>query len=228
MLEKEDHRKRVAASRREEMQNRLLFSALVLAAKKSIHEIGIEEIIEHAQVSRGTFYKYFPSVHALFKSLAKQLAEELSTDIDALALQIPDPVVRLGLTTRALMRLLVDLPMLGKLIVQIEWMKQGSDWAGIKNMARDIEIGIKDGRFENMPTAIALHLLLGCTVSAIHEMLLNPPALGYEDKTIYHVLLGLGLDKKFASEIVAIPLPPAPPLPKTGIIGKLAALNSST
>ena len=62
MLKIEDHRVRVAALRREEMQNSLMFSALVLASDKSIHEIDVDDIIKHAEVSRGSFYKYFQSV----------------------------------------------------------------------------------------------------------------------------------------------------------------------
>ena len=41
----QDHRIRVAASRREEMQNSLMFSALVLASEKSIHAIDVDDIM---------------------------------------------------------------------------------------------------------------------------------------------------------------------------------------
>ena len=106
MLKKQDHRVRVAASRREEMQNTLLFSALVLASNKSIHEIDVEDIIEHAEVSRGSFYKYFPSVQALVTGLAGQLARELAAEIDAMTQDIPDTACRLVTTARLTMRLL--------------------------------------------------------------------------------------------------------------------------
>ena len=84
-----NHRVRVAAIRREEMQDRLLLSAIALASEKSIHEISIEEIIEHAEVSRGTFYKYFNTVPQLFAVLAKKISNEFIIAFDNIIPNIP-------------------------------------------------------------------------------------------------------------------------------------------
>ena len=66
--EPEDHRTRVAAERRNETQERLLLSGLILASEKPAKEISIEDVYTHAETSRGTFYKSFNGTSGLFKA----------------------------------------------------------------------------------------------------------------------------------------------------------------
>ena len=221
MVKIEDHRVRVAAARREEMRNCLLFSAMSLAADKSIHDLDVEEIIAHAQVSRGTFYKYYTSVSGLCEDLAEQLAEELRSVIETIVIPTSDKSLHLASTARLIMRLLVDVPVLGKLFIQLPWLNQNPKLDTFHTLRRDIEQGIKEGLFEKLPASIGLNLLIGSMVGGIHTMLLKPPSRGYEDKVVRQALVGLGLDAKSADKITATPLPTKIALPITGILGKI-------
>jgi AcrR family transcriptional regulator len=225
MLKFQDHRIRVAASRREEMQNALLFSALVLASDKSIHEIDVEDIIHHADVSRGSFYKYFPSVQAAVLALASQLARELTTEIDAITHQIPDTALRLVITAKLTMRLLVKVPLLGNFLIQLPWPNQSPDTNVFKNLSSDVELGIKEGLFTKMPASIGCNLLIGSLIGGIHTLLGKPASKSYENKVLYQVLMGLGLDSKMADDLLSIPVPSLPKLPTAGLLGKIATMN---
>jgi len=225
MLKIQDHRIRVAASRREEMQNSLLFSALVLASDKSVHEIDVEDIIEHAQVSRGSFYKYFPSVQAAVLALASQLERELTTEIDAITHQIPDTALRLVATAKLTMRLLVKVPLLGNFLIQLPWPSQNPEANLFKNISSDVELGIKEGLFAKMPASIGCNLLVGSLIGGIHTMLGKPASTSYENKVLFQVLLGLGLASKTVDDLLKIPLPSLPKLPESGLLGKIAAVK---
>ena len=222
MLNVQDHRVRVAAARREEMRNCLLFSAMSLASDKSIHDIDVEEIIAHAQVSRGTFYKYYPSVSRLFEDLAAQLTHELAEALENVNIPGADKSVHLASSARLIMRLLVDVPVLGKLLIQLPWLNPNPKQDLFHALRRDIEQGIKEGLFEKLPAVIGLNLLIGSMVGGIHTMLLSPPSKGYEDKVVRQALIGLGLDTKSADKISTIPLSTKVTLPPTGILGKIA------
>jgi len=203
------------------MRNCLLFSAMSLASDKSIHDIDVEEIIAHAQVSRGTFYKYYPSVPRLFEDLAEQLAQELSGALDTATIQATDTSSHLASTARLIMRLLVDIPVLGNLFIQLPWLKQNPRLYLFETLKQDIEQGIKDGTYEKLPAAIGLNLVIGSMVGGIHTMLLKPPAKGYEDKVIRQALIGLGLDAKKADQVSTASLGVKITLPRTGILGKI-------
>jgi len=223
MLKIQDHRIRVAASRREEMQNVLLFSALSLASEKSIHEIDVEDIILHAEVSRGSFYKYFPSVQASVLALVSQLARELNTEIEAITHQIPDTATRLVITTKLTMRFLVKVPLLGNFLIQLPWPSQNSEVNVFKHISADVELCIKEGVFSKMPASIGCNLLVGSLIGGVHTMLAKPASSsGYENKVLHPVLVGLGLDLKAADELLKVPMPSLPKLPSTGVLGKIA------
>jgi len=226
MLKIQDHRIRVAASRREEMQNTLLFSVLVLASDKSIHEIDVEDIIEHAEVSRGSFYKYFPSVQASVLALASQLSRELTTEIDAITHQIPDTALRLALTAKLTIRLLVKIPLLGNFLIQLPWPSQNPESNVFKNISSDVELGIKEGLFTKMPVSIGCNLLIGSLIGGVHTMLGKPASTNYENKVLYQVLMGLGLGPKTADGLLKTPMPALPKLPATGLLGKIALVNN--
>jgi AcrR family transcriptional regulator len=221
-----DHRVRVAALRREEMQLHLLFSGLLLASTHPVHELEVEDVIKQAEVSRGSFYNYFPSLPALYDGLAKQLMQEFSELINDSMPQGLDPATRLASSMRILMRLVVDFPMLGRFLTQIQWPNQNSDTEIFQNIIRHIQLGIKEGSFTNMPASIGANIAIGSLIGGIHTMLLKRPAKGFEDQVTNQVLIGLGIDAKTASKISQMSLPARPALPETGIFGKLAEMGA--
>lgn len=225
MLKIQDHRIRVAASRREEMQNTLIFSVLALSSQKSIHEIDVDDVIQYAHVSRGSFYKYFPSVQASVLALASQLTHELTTEIEAITHQIPDTATRLVATAKLTMRYLVKVPLLGNFLIQLPWPSQNPDTNVFKHSSADVELGIKEGVFTKMPASIGCNLLVGSLIGGVHTMLGKPASTGYENKVFYQVLMGLGLDSQKADDLLKIPMPTLLKLPATGVLGKIAEIN---
>ncbi len=221
-----DHRVRVAALRREEMQLHLLFSGLTLASTNSIYELEVEDVIKQAEVSRGCFYNYFPSLPALYEGLAKQLMQEFSGLIDDSMPNGLDTATRLASTMRMLMRLVVDYPMLGRFLTQIQWPNQNPDTEIFQNIIGDIQLGIKEGCFNNMPASIGANIAIGSLIGGIHTMLLMRPAKGFEDQVTNQVLIGLGVETKLARKISQAPLPAKPSFPETGIFGKLAEMGA--
>ncbi len=219
-----DHRIRVAALRREQMQLQLLFSGLQLASTTSIHEIEVEDVIRQAEVSRGSFYNYFPSVPALYEGLVRQLMQELAAMMDILAPPNLDVVTRLAASMRMSMRLFVDFPMLGRFLTQVQWPSQKTDFELFPNIVRDIHLGIEAGQFTRMQAPIGVNIAMGSLIGGVHAMLLERPAAGYEDKVTNQVLIGLGVDSEFASKVSQMPLPARPALPATGVFGKLSEM----
>jgi TetR/AcrR family transcriptional regulator, ethionamide resistance regulator len=225
MKEPEDHRTRVAADRGSETQERL-FSGLILASERPVKEISIEEVYTHAETSRGTFYKYFTGTTGLFKALGLNVANQIVEFLAPLKPSFSDPAIAIASMTRLGIRLAVSIPMLGRLLLQTEWPNADKNTGILKDIEKDIKAGIKQGRFSDIPIDIGLGIVVGTTKAAIHSMLNNPPSKGYEDIVACQILIGLGVDAKSAKEISIMPLPKLPPLPTTGIIGKVLLMTN--
>ena len=96
-MQTNDHRHRVAAERRERMRARLLASAMRLVAEKGPAATSIDDVISAAEVSRGTFYKYFPSPDALVRELAIEIANELIGMAEPVVRSYDDPAERVSI-----------------------------------------------------------------------------------------------------------------------------------
>jgi AcrR family transcriptional regulator len=225
MKQVENHRVRVAAEKRLAMENKLLMSGLFLASEHSIHDITIDEIVVHAQVSRGTFYKYFASVDVLFQTLAVKIGYELAEVFMTFKPEMPDPAASVSICTRMAIRLVVSYPILARLLLQIQWPSRVPESVILKVVEDDIEQGIRQQRFNNMPLKLGSSLLFGAMLGAIDEMLKQLPATGYEEKVVFHVLLALGIDSAEAQQLSTLPINHRPPIPKDGIIAKILALH---
>jgi len=197
-----------------------------LGSEKQVKEISIEEIYTHAKTSRGTFYKYFTGTTGLFKALGLNVANQIVVFLAPLKPSFTDPAIAIASMTRLGIRLAVNIPMLGKLLLQTEWPNADKNTGILKDIEKDIKAGIKQGRFSDIPTDIGLGIVVGTTKAAIHSMLKNPPSKGYEDIVACQILIGLGMDTKSAKEISTMPLPKLPALPTTGIIGKVLMMTN--
>ncbi len=68
-----DHRSVNADKKRSETRTRILGAALAACAVDLRHPPSIEDIVDKARVSRGTFYKYFESVEEVLAALGQDL-----------------------------------------------------------------------------------------------------------------------------------------------------------
>ena len=79
---REDHRVRVAREKRERMKARILQSVLsVCSGVEASGPAVIDDVIRHAEVARGTFYKYYNSLDEAIAELGSVLADEMTVGI---------------------------------------------------------------------------------------------------------------------------------------------------
>ena len=76
----EDFRVRVAREKRERMRHRLQEAAIEVYSGASLASAPVvEDVIRAAEVSRGTFYKYYDSLEELLIDIGRQVAEDTLT-----------------------------------------------------------------------------------------------------------------------------------------------------
>jgi AcrR family transcriptional regulator len=206
------------------VRSRILATTTELVSVKPIDEIKIDDVATHAKVSKGTFYKCFRSVEDLLNLGAKKAGQELVQPINAVGSAIPDAAMRVATKTRVAIQMLTGVPLLGKFMLKIEWPFGDAKHKGYRDIEKDIVEGIKQGCFTDMPTEIAVNLVIGTLRMSVHEMLISPKDQEYEDQIICHLLLSLGVEAKACEAISKMPMDQVPNLPKKGLIGKISTL----
>lgn len=203
--ESADHRQRVAAERRERMRSRLLNSALRLVALKGVSSTSIDDVISAAKVSRGTFYKYFPSPEALIRELAVEVTNELIRIAEPVVRSHDDPAELVARGIRLVSRLAIHHPSLAGFLVRLGWPgEQGPNM--LEFVRRDIEEGFRRERFSRMPMALALNIVSGAVLGATERMLKSDCVEDFSVQAAAAALRALGVDAAAADAIARKPL----------------------
>jgi hypothetical protein len=207
-----------------QMRSHLVSASPELVSIKAANEIKIEDVTEHAQVSRSTFFQCFRSVNDLLNVSAKQAGREITSPIALAGSTILDVPMRMAAKTRMAIRLITGTPLLGRLMLKAEWPFTDIQHKGYQDIKKDVDQGIEQGCFTDMPPEIAANLVMITLRGAIQEILASPQPQEYEDQVIYHLLLSLGVNAAEAEEISKIPLEQLPDIPKKGLVGKILKL----
>jgi TetR/AcrR family transcriptional regulator, ethionamide resistance regulator len=222
----QDHRTRVAAERRERMRARLCDSALELVARGGPAALTIDEVIVQAEVSRGTFYKYFDRPESLLRDLAIELAEELVRTAEPLVLAHSDPAERLSTGMRTVIGLGVAQPSIGAFLVRMGWPAVGRQHAMFDFALRDLEAGLAIGRFLPLPPALGLNIVSSTVIGAMHALLFDAAGPAFPAQATAAAMRALGVEPAQAERLAAVPLATPAPI-AGGLMARCAALALS-
>lgn len=217
-MEKQDHRTRVAAERRDRMRRRLFESAMQLVARKGPAATSIDDVIQAAEVSRGTFYKYFDAPDALFDALALEVANEIIRMAEPVVRPIEDPAERVATGMRLTLQVALSNAEVAGFLVRLGWPDLRSGDVLLDYLQRDLTKGMREGRFMQLPMRLALNIVMMTVLGSIHAMLALRSRKGFAEQAVASALRALGMDNKEALRLATLELPPAQPA-AGGLIG---------
>jgi len=218
-----DHRPRVAAERRERMRLRLLSTAVRISAEKGPAAMSIDDVVAGADVSRGSFYKYFPSTDALVREVGTQVANELIRMAEPVVIGFDDPAERVACGIRLVARTAIDLPVIAAFIVRLGWPDVRGPGILLDFLRRDLSAGIRQRRFARMPITLALNIVCGTVLGAAHCMLAPDCERDFAEQAAASALRALGIDADEAKQISTRRLKAVDPLP-AGLFAETLAL----
>ena len=198
----EDHRVRVGRERRRRMRAHLLESVLaVCAGRKLTGATVIEDVVRHAGVSRGTFYKYFDSLDEAVIQLAFELAEDMTVNISTVYDVLEDPVMRTATGFQTfLCRAWID-PVWGGFLTHLGLLS-GEDNAVIATKVKgDIRMGVASGDYSIASVDLAADLLMGAKHEAIRRIIAGARDIAYIQGMATMILRSFGVAPKRAETV---------------------------
>lgn len=206
------------------MRLRLLSTAVRVGALKGPASLTIDDVILGAEVSRGSFYKYFPSTEALLREVATHIANELITMAEPLVVGFDDPAERVACGIRVFSRTAIDHPVVAAFIVRLGWPDVHRPDILLDFLRRDLGTGIRQRRFARVPIALALNIVVGAVMGATHCMLAPGCERDFAEQSAAAALRALGIDAAEAKQIATRRLPPVE-RPATGLFAETVALT---
>ncbi|MBV8527386.1 MAG: TetR/AcrR family transcriptional regulator [Candidatus Dormibacteraeota bacterium] len=210
---------RRAASRRDTPRNRRdrarerTRAALLQAAQRFIVEgrlhAPILEITQAADVGLGSFYNHFQSRDALFEAAVDDAPERLGGALDALSAGLIDPAERFAQSFRMTSRLFRLEPELMAVALSTGPGVMRATSGLVPRARRDLEAGIRAGRFRVTDLDLALALVVGASL-CLCELLRAQPERDADVASAdaaAALLRMLGLADAEATRVATLPLP---------------------
>ena len=177
-----DHRVRVAEARRAAMRERLIDATMAAyaAGDPTGHPV-VDDVIRHAGVSRGSFYKHFDAVDAVFAVIGQRMAQEMLVSYSQLVAPLQDSAARME-------------PRHGAFIARVDFFDfLSSDRPRTRLVAMSLQDGRQHGTLDFNSIDAAIDLVIGISLEGARRILRTGTLDGaYIRELTGMVLRGLG------------------------------------
>jgi AcrR family transcriptional regulator len=198
------------ARRRTQTRAKLLDAARTLFARQGVENTRINEITDEADVGFGSFYNHFESKEAITAAVLAETVSAQGAAVEAMTRDLEDPAEVVSVAHRYFVRLARTDPDWGWLLVRLDLSHNVMHVALGPFAARDLDRGIKAGRFDVPHRGIALLAAGGALVAVMRAVLDGHAPKDADRHHATGVLRLLGLTPEDAAEVAARPLPASP------------------
>jgi AcrR family transcriptional regulator len=179
---------------------KLIRAARHLFARRGYADVGTEEIVRRAGVTRGALYHQFPAKQALFLAVYEQVEQELTTRVASSLGPVESPFAALrggmgvflqACRTPEVQRIvLID----GPAVLGWEQWREVADRYGLGLLEEVIEGAVAAGEIAPLPVAPLAHLLMGALDEAAQLVVREPASADAVAETLERLIDGLRLD----------------------------------
>ncbi len=193
--------------RRERTRSKLIEAAGALFARQGVDNTRINEITEEADVGFGSFYNHFDSKEAIVEAVLTETIAAQGEAVDAVTAQLEDPAEVVSAAHRYFVNLARTDPDWGWLLIRLGSLQKISLTALEPFAQRDLERGIKAGRFQVSNKRVALHGTGGALLGIMRDVLDGRAPKDADRHHAEGVLRMLGLSTVDAAEVAGRPMP---------------------
>jgi len=190
-----------AEAQRERRRVHILLAAAKLFGQRGYHGTSVADVIEAAEISRGTFYLYFDSKDAVFLELMEQFIQRIMSVVEVVDPEGASPTERIAENVRRVVDVVFEHRDLTVMVLREGFgvrpevdEKLGRFYGFVREMLEGaLRNGARHGLIRRVDEALAATALIG----AIKEVFLHELVLGHshEDgrKAISEALVDFGL-----------------------------------
>jgi AcrR family transcriptional regulator len=200
-------RAQIGKERRANTRRKLLTAAAQVIADVGGGRATVDDVIQAADVARGTFYNYFPDWNALLGAIWEEMGRDPFLSIQNACAQFDDPAVRLFIKMRLILLRTAEDPTWGWLVFAMS----GDKWTLNEDLAKfprsDLIEGLKSSKlaFDNLDSAN--HIVVASIRAAMLRTLQNGYDAFFLMSVCVTLMKALGLTKTRLRSLSEMPLP---------------------
>ena len=189
-----------AENRKAQTRERLLDAAIVVIGDKGPDASSVEDFVAAADVSRGTFYNYFPTMEDLLRAVRRKLTDALMAVLDAhLPSSIPASS-RLATRLHSHFALVSHDPAWGWVVMRLDATRLGRTPAMEESFDRMYREGVA-GEFRPADPLAVRSLTFGTSRMVQRDILLGLATPEHKERVVALLLVTFGLTPEDAERI---------------------------
>ena len=190
-----------AENRKAQTRERLLDAAILVIGEKGFDASSVEDFVAAANVSRGTFYNYFPTMEDLLRAVRRKLTDALMAVLDAhLPSSIPASS-RLATRLHSHFALVSHDPAWGWVVMRLAATRLGRTQAMEESFDRMYRDGVATGEFRQADPLAVRSLVFGTSRMVQRDILLGLSNPEHKERVVALLLVTFGLTPEDAERI---------------------------
>ncbi len=190
-----------AENRKAQTRERLLEAAIKVIGDKGPDASSVEDFVAAADVSRGTFYNYFPTMEDLLRAVRRKLTDALMTVLDAhLPPSIPASS-RLATRLHSHYALVSHDPAWGWVVMRLDASRLGRTPGMEESFDRMFQEGVAAGEFRPADPAAIRSLTFGASRMVQRDILMGLATPDHKERVVALLLVTFGLAPEDAERI---------------------------
>jgi AcrR family transcriptional regulator len=186
------------ARRRQQTRSALLSAGQRLFAARSVDEVSIDEIVEVADVAKGSFYNYFGDKAELASAIFEFIQGDCEVHIASANRDISDPAQRMVRALCVMLRYALDHPERLHAMISLSARKTVAQSPLNAGLSADITDGLATGRMRGVDLEAGVIVVLGVINVATRHLLTSgtaTPPIAFASIVGAALLRALGVDQ---------------------------------
>lgn len=190
-----------AENRRAQTRERLLDAAIKVIGEKGFEASSVEDFVAAADVSRGTFYNYFPTMEDLLRAVRRKLTDALMAVLDAHLPSSMPASSRLATRLHSHFALVSHDPAWGWVVMRLDSTRLGRTQAMEESFDRMYRDGVDAGEFRAADPMAIRTLAFGTSRMVQRDILLGLASAEHKERVVALLLVTFGLTPQDAAQV---------------------------
>jgi AcrR family transcriptional regulator len=196
------------APKRERTRRQLIDAAVRVFCARGVAAATLQEVAHVAEMANATVYNHFTSKDELLEETAVWLADRLCRRIAESCVDVAEGGERMAIGNRRYLWLAEVAPAWAALLLDVAAASPKLFDTVRGYILADLRLGVRQKAFQVTTESAAADLVSGTIAQAMRMIIAGLPSRGHPAAVTILVLVGLGVTRAAASEIVRRPLPP--------------------
>jgi AcrR family transcriptional regulator len=198
------HRTASGQAQRAKTRVWIIQCAIPVFAKHGPDSPVIDDFVQAAGISRGTFYNYFQTTRELLDATMAMLSDEVIATIIPAVEGEPNPLIRFATAARMYYRKATLDPLFGQFLGSVS----GVGALAAENARADMQEAMKAGFFKVQEIELAEAIAFGVMVFALRTSKAREGGDARALEVVRAILAALGVAPPMIEEALSVPLPP--------------------